>query len=71
MSPMKLRVAPLLGTVAALAAATGLLTGCGSDESGGSGGGDGRLSLVASFYPLQFATQRVAGDRADVTSLTS
>jgi zinc transport system substrate-binding protein len=67
---MKLRVAPLLGTVAALAAATGLLTGCGSDESGGSGGGDGRLSLVASFYPLQFATQRVAGDRADVTSLT-
>jgi len=67
---MKLRLAPLLCTVTALAAAAGLLAGCGSDGSGGAGGGDGRLSLVASFYPLQFATQRVAGDRAQVTSLT-
>jgi zinc transport system substrate-binding protein len=67
---MKLRVAPLLGTVAALAATAGLLTGCGSDDSPGAGAGDGSLKLVASFYPLQFATQRIAGDRAEVTSLT-
>lgn len=66
---MKLRMAPLLGTVAALAATAGLLTGCGSD-SAGPGAGDGGLKLVASFYPLQFATQRIAGDRAAVTSLT-
>lgn len=31
---------------------------------------DGRLQVAASFYPLQWATAQVAGDRADVTSLT-
>jgi len=30
----------------------------------------GRLSVVAAFYPLQFVAQRVAGDHAEVTSLT-
>ncbi|MGJ7440680.1 metal ABC transporter substrate-binding protein [Aquipuribacter sp. MA13-6] len=28
------------------------------------------LAVVASFYPLQFLTERVAGDRAEVTGLT-
>ncbi len=35
-----------------------------------SGAGEGKLSIVASFYPLQYVTQRIAGDRATVTSLT-
>ena len=30
----------------------------------------GRLTVVAAFYPLQFVAQRVAGDHAEVTSLT-
>jgi zinc transport system substrate-binding protein len=30
----------------------------------------GRLTIVAAFYPLQFVAQRVAGDHAEVTSLT-
>ena len=42
------------------------LSGCGT--VGGSGDG---LSVVASFYPLQYVAQRVAGDHADVASLTS
>src|SRR5213076_2198432 len=29
------------------------------------------LQLVASFYPLQWVTQRIAGDHASVSSLTS
>ena len=62
---MKPRLRHGLGAVAALTTAAGLLTGCGSDPAT-----DGRLTLVASFYPLQFATQRVAGDRAQVRSLT-
>jgi zinc transport system substrate-binding protein len=63
MSVMKLRA----GTAAAVAVTglAALLGGCGGDAAD-----DGRLTLVASFYPLQFATQRVAGDRADVRSLT-
>src|SRR4051794_11921048 len=64
MSPMKHRSAALLGTVTVTAA---LLSACGS---GAGPSDDGRLTLVASFYPLQFATQRVAGDRAEVRSLT-
>ena len=57
-------------------AAVALLAGCGSGSSGGArAGGDrsgstGTLSVVASFYPLQFAAQRVAGDLAKVDSLT-
>jgi zinc transport system substrate-binding protein len=44
-------------------------TGCAafSDDSPGSGSG---LQVVASFYPLQYVTQRVAGDHADVANLT-
>jgi len=30
----------------------------------------GRLTVVAAFYPLQFVAQRVAGDHAELTSLT-
>jgi zinc transport system substrate-binding protein len=31
---------------------------------------DGRLRIVAGFYPLAFAAERVGGDRVSVTSLT-
>ena len=61
---MNLRAAGLIG-VAVTAAA--VLTACGSGDGPG---GDGRPVLVASFYPLQFVTQRIAGDRAEVTGLT-
>jgi zinc transport system substrate-binding protein len=63
---MKLRAPAILGVAVTTAA---LLSACGSDGSSGSAGA-GELKLIASFYPLQFATQRVAGDRAQVTSLT-
>jgi zinc transport system substrate-binding protein len=45
------------------------LAGCAafSDDSPTSGGG---LQVVAAFYPLQYVTQRVAGDHVDVTDLT-
>jgi zinc transport system substrate-binding protein len=51
-----------------------LLTGCaGSDASTGDSGTPGsteKLTVAASFYPLQYVTQRIAGDRATVSSLT-
>lgn len=56
---------------AALTAGTLLLTGCGSgDASTGTGDGAGKPTVVAGFYPLEWAASRVAGDRADVSSLT-
>ena len=45
----------------------GLLAGCGG--GGGRAGSDG-VEVVASFYPLAEAAERVAGDRASVSNLT-
>ena len=64
------RVATLL--LPALAAA-GLLSACGSGSSEGTAGGSapgGKVSVVASFYPIEFAVQQVGGDHVTVTSLT-
>jgi zinc transport system substrate-binding protein len=50
------------------------VSGCGATSgpsaSGGGGGKGPHLHLVASFYPLQWAAQRVAGPQAAVDSLT-
>lgn len=55
-----------IGIVGAVAAvAMGSAAACGSDEPG-----DGELSIVAGFYPLQFVAERVGGDRVRVTNLT-
>lgn len=58
-----LRFVPLV--IAALA-----LSGCGSAGSAANGTAGGKLEVVASFYPLQFATQQIGGDLVTVTSLT-
>jgi zinc transport system substrate-binding protein len=55
-----------LRPAALLAATTLLLTAC-----GGAGADAGKVSVVTSFYPVQFVTERVAGDRADITNLTA
>jgi zinc transport system substrate-binding protein len=49
------------------------LSACGSGEvskSGESGTSPERLAVVASFYPLQFATEQIGGEHVAVTSLT-
>jgi zinc transport system substrate-binding protein len=50
----------------------GPLSGCAafSDPAPGAGTADGRLTVVAAFYPLQYLTQRVAGDGVEVADLT-
>ena len=53
--------------LAALLAGALTLSACGSPESGSS---DSKLKVVASFYPLQYAAERIGGDRVSVTSLT-
>src|SRR5690625_1606214 len=54
-----------LGLAAAAIAALSL-SGCGDDSSASSS----RLTVQTSFYPLQFVTERVAGDHATVANLT-
>ena len=61
------RVVGLLGAAAVVA----LVGGCGSATSQAQPDHDGgRVEVVASFYPLEFAAQQVGGDRVSVVSLT-
>ncbi|SHN51744.1 zinc transport system substrate-binding protein [Geodermatophilus obscurus] len=61
-------------TAATASAAALALAGCGgSDDAAAGGAGDGAgdgLTVVAGFYPLEWAAERVGGDRLDVSSLT-
>lgn len=66
MTTRSLRVAPLI--VAALVALA--VSACGSAGVSANGTVGGKLAIVASFYPLQFATQQVGGNHVAVTSLT-
>jgi zinc transport system substrate-binding protein len=56
---------PVLPT-ALLATCALVLSAC-----GGGAADSGKVSVVTSFYPVQFVAERVAGDRADVTNLTA
>ena len=44
-----------------------LATGCTSPSTGS---GNGRLNVVAAFYPLQYVVEQVGGDQVSVTNLT-
>ncbi|SOC54963.1 metal ABC transporter substrate-binding protein [Ornithinimicrobium cerasi] len=59
---------PVLATLTAL-----VLGACGqpADTGGAAAEDPARLQLVASFYPLEYVLGRVAGDRAEVTTLTA
>ncbi|HET6625962.1 MAG TPA: metal ABC transporter substrate-binding protein [Nocardioidaceae bacterium] len=57
----------LVRLLAAVAVAAPLLAGCGA----GTGDESGSPSVVASFYPLQYVAERVAGGHAEVQNLTS
>ncbi|MFF4185529.1 metal ABC transporter substrate-binding protein [Streptomyces sp. NPDC001691] len=59
--PAALSCAALLGLTA--------LTACGSGAAA-DGKKDGKLEVVASFYPLQFLTEQIGGDHVSVSNLT-
>jgi zinc transport system substrate-binding protein len=60
----------ILALVAGIAAlgATIAAAGCGGNDA--SGARDDEQQVVAAFYPLAYATERVAGDGVEVTNLT-
>lgn len=48
-----------------------LVSGCAAfSDEGSSTADDGELTVVASFYPLQFLSERIVGDLGTVTALT-
>ncbi|HWJ81609.1 MAG TPA: metal ABC transporter substrate-binding protein [Nocardioides sp.] len=54
-------------TSTVLAVAASSLSGCAAFDGGGSDG----IQVATAFYPLQYVTERVAGDHAEVTNLTA
>jgi zinc transport system substrate-binding protein len=60
-------LATRLVPLASIVTASVLLAGCGSTDAGASGSG---RQAVASFYPLAWVTERVAGDGWTVDNLT-
>lgn len=67
---MNARSRPLIATAVAGATALGVLglSACGA--GGASASDDGKLNVVASFYPMAFLAERVGGDHVDVETLT-
>ncbi len=59
------RLVLILATVAALGGA-----GCGEDGDASGAGADDRIQVVASFYPISEAAERVGGEAVTVVNLT-
>jgi zinc transport system substrate-binding protein len=55
--------------LAATAVGLGALTGC-SVSTAADGKSDGKLDIVASFYPMQYLAEQIGGPHVHVTSLT-
>ncbi|MFG3303830.1 metal ABC transporter substrate-binding protein [Streptomyces wuyuanensis] len=55
----------------AAALSLGALSACSSGSSGAADGGksDGKLDVVASFYPMQYLAEQIGGDHVQVTTL--
>lgn len=62
------RLSPAAALVGAAAMGLTTLTACSS--SPGDGRTDGKLDVVASFYPMQFLAQRIGGSHVNVSTLT-
>ena len=60
---------PLLSALTLTACAPGGSAETSATNSG-AGGGGAALKVMASFYPLQYVTEQVGGDKVDVESLT-
>ena len=59
---------PVRALIAVTVASVVALSGCQADDSPSSGAS---ITVSASFYPLQYVAEAVAGDRGDVTTLTA
>ncbi|WP_299951584.1 metal ABC transporter substrate-binding protein [uncultured Modestobacter sp.] len=70
-SPRHRRPARSLSTLSLTCAAAVALAGCsGAADADAAGADESKLTVVAAFYPLAWLSEQVAGDLADVTSLT-
>ncbi|MCX5412697.1 metal ABC transporter substrate-binding protein [Streptomyces sp. NBC_00059] len=65
------RLIPTAAVAGAVALGLTALSACSSSDAAESGSGsDGKLDVVASFYPMQFLAEEIGGSHVSVTSLT-
>ncbi|MFI5803322.1 metal ABC transporter substrate-binding protein [Streptomyces sp. NPDC051561] len=66
------RLIPLTATAAAVSLGLITLSACGGASATGSDGknADGKLNVIASFYPMQYLAEQIGGDKVAVTPLT-
>ncbi|RKN75648.1 zinc ABC transporter substrate-binding protein [Streptomyces klenkii] len=69
--PLRARAPRIRTAAVAAAAALGLLglSACSSSDGAGKAA-DGKLAVVASFYPMQYLAEQIGGDHVHVTNLT-
>ncbi|MFJ2741785.1 metal ABC transporter substrate-binding protein [Streptomyces sp. NPDC087440] len=65
------RLIPVTATAAAVSLGLVTLSACGGSSSAADGkGADGKLNVIASFYPMQYLAEQIGGDKVAVTTLT-
>ncbi|MFC8224284.1 metal ABC transporter substrate-binding protein [Streptomyces sp. NPDC057287] len=63
------RLIPTAAVAGAVALGLTALSACSSSDAA-EGGSDGKLDVVASFYPMQFLAEEIGGPHVSVTTLT-
>ncbi|MFE3514158.1 metal ABC transporter substrate-binding protein [Streptomyces sp. NPDC059166] len=63
------RLIPAAAVAGAVALGLTALSACSSSDAA-EGGSDGKLDVVASFYPMQFLAEEIGGSHVSVTTLT-
>jgi zinc transport system substrate-binding protein len=63
------RLIPTAAVAGAVALGLTALSACSSSDAA-EGGSDGKLNVVASFYPMQFLAEEIGGSHVSVTTLT-
>ncbi|MER7904645.1 metal ABC transporter substrate-binding protein [[Kitasatospora] papulosa] len=63
------RLIPTAAVAGAVALGLTTLSACSSSDAA-EGGSDGKLNVVASFYPMQFLAEEIGGSHVSVTTLT-
>ncbi|MGW7417896.1 metal ABC transporter substrate-binding protein [Streptomyces sp. NPDC054863] len=65
------RLIPTTATAAAVSLGLLTLSACGGSSSAADGkNADGKLNVIASFYPMQYLAEQIGGDKVAVSTLT-
>lgn len=65
------RLIPTTAVAGAVALGLVTLSACSSGTSDAADKGEGKLSVVASFYPMQYLAEQIGGDHVSVETLTA